>query len=515
MRRTLVATTALVAFCAPALADPQMGGTANVAIRSDILGTEPGVRRDAITDNVLHHIMESLVSYGEDIAVQPMLAKSWEISEDGTQWTFALREGVTFHNGAPMTADEVVWSWNHWLDPATEFACLDWYDGSEGFEITAVEAVDDLTVRFTANRPNPLFLSQIANFQCLPAIVHPDSAPGDEWDTPIGTGPFVVDAWNEGESIKLSRFDGYAALESEVSGYAGNKTTYLDGVVFQIVPETSTALAGLQTGDLDLVYQLEPTDRAELEGASEVAIHEGPSLEWNVLLLQTEDPVLTLPMRRAIAHAIDFPALAQAVSSGISEYNPSTIPVSSTYHDDAQKIGYDRDLAMVTELLEEAGYDGTPIVIQTNRRYNNMYRNAVLAQAMLQEAGINAELEVLEWPAHLDNYFNGKFQLSAFGYSARTEPVLNYQAMLGSKVSSAAYQWDTEDGQALLEQAAATTDPAELQSLLDRIHEAMIEEVPTLNLYNAFSIDATSERLKGYAVWPAGKPRLWGTWIEE
>ena len=109
-----------------------MGGTATVAIRSDILGTQPGVRRDAITDNVLHHIMESLVSYGEDIAVQPMLAESWTVSEDGTEWTFTLRDGVSFHNGEPMTAEDVVWSWNRWLDPATEFACLDWYDGSEG-----------------------------------------------------------------------------------------------------------------------------------------------------------------------------------------------------------------------------------------------------------------------------------------------------------------------------------------------------------------------------------------------
>ena len=247
-----------------------------------------------------------------------------------------------------------------------------------------------------------------------------------------------------------------------------------------------------------------------------MVLHEGPGLEWNVMLLQTNDPLLSnLSMRMAIAHAIDFPALAKAVSSGISEYNPSTIPDSSPFHDDAQAQGYTRDLDRVAELLAEAGYDGETLTIQTNRRYENMYQVAVLTQAMLQEARISAELDVLEWPAHLDNYFNGTFQMSAFGYSARTEPVLNYQAMLGSKDVSAAYQWDSDDAQAMLQEAAAMTDEAELQGVLDQIHEAMIAEVPTLNLFNQFSIDATSPRLQGYAVWPAAKPRLWGVWIEE
>lgn len=500
-----------------AAADPQHGGTARVAIRADILGTEPGVKRDAITDNVLHHLMETLVAYDGGINVRPMLAESWQVSEDGRTYTFTLRDGVSFHNGAPLTSAEVKWSWERWLDPETGWACTDWYDGTEGFAIESIDTPDDRTVVFNLNQANALFLGQMANFQCLPAVVHPDSVDdGGAWQEPIGTGPFTLAAWDQGESIRLERFEDYAAAPGEASGYAGPRQAWLDAVEFVIVPETTTALAGLQSGDLDLVYQIQPTDKAEIQDGSGVAFHEGPSLEWNVLLIQTDDALMSsLAMRRAVAHAIDFPVLAEAASSGVADYNPSTVPEGSAYHGPAHETGYERDLERVSALLQEAGYAGETLTIQTNRRYNNMYQNAVIIQAMLAEAGIESELEVLEWPAHLDNYFNGDFQLSAFGYSARTDPVLNYRSMLGDKASNAAYQWANEAAIELVNEAALITDFETRQEMIDRVHLMMIEDVPTLNLYNAFSIDATSPRLKGYAVWPGAKPRLWGVWIEE
>ena len=142
-----------------------------------------------------------------------------------------------------------------------------------------------------------------------------------------------------------------------------------------------------------------------------------------------------------------------------------------------------------------------------------MYQNAVIIQAMLAEAGINSELDVLEWAAHLDNYFNGQFQLSAFGYSARTDPALNYRSVLGE--DHPAFQWYNTDAIAMVNEAAVIGDPERRQALFDEVHRMMIEEVPTLNLYNAFNIDVTSNRLQGYQTWPAAKPYLWNVWIEE
>lgn len=513
----LMMTTAAIAAsvsAGTALADPVMGGTATVAMKSDILGTQPGVDRDGITDTLLHHVMEALVAYDADVQPQPMLAESWELSEDGATYTFTLRDDVTFHNGEPMTSAEVVWSWERWLDPETGWACADWYDGSEGLTIESISAPDERTVVFELDAANALFLTQIANIQCFTAIVHPDSVDADgNWVEPIGTGPYTIAEWNQGVSITLERNEDYTPAAGEPSAYAGARTAYLDAIEFVIVPETATALAGLQSGDLDLVDQIQPNDRNELN-ADLVQIYEAPSLEWNVLLLNAfEGPMASLEMRQAVALAIDFPVLAESASAGIAGYNPSTVPEGSIYHSDVHAVGYERDLDEVARLLEAAGYDGTPLMIQTNRRFNNMYQNAVIIQAMLAEAGINAELEVLEWAAHLDNYFNKEFELSVFGYSARTDPVLNYRSTLGE--DHPAYQWENAEAISMVNEAAVLGEPAARQPLFDAVHQMMIDEVPTLNLYNAFTIDVTSNRLQGYTVWPAAKPFLWNVWIEE
>ncbi|MBK0329036.1 ABC transporter substrate-binding protein [Rhodobacteraceae bacterium F11138] len=506
------------ALAAPTFADtPRMGGTAKVALGADILGTQPGVVRESGTDTVLHHIFEGLVAYDATLEVQPMLAESWEISDDGKTYTFTLRDDVTFHNGQPLTSADVKWSWERWLDAELGWGCTHWYDGSEALKIEAIETPDDTTVVFRLNIPSGLFLAQMSNFQCLPAIAHPDSVDADgNWVAPIGTGPFTLGEWEKGVSVTLNKNPDYAPASGEKSGYAGQRIAYLDSVEFMVVPEPATAMAGLRAGDLHLMVNIGPLEETELGRAANVEVLTGPGLEWSTLLVNVHDPVMKdLDMRLAVAHAIDFEALAKATTRGAVGYNPASYSGQSVYHTDVQKTGYTRDLDKAAELLERAGYDGTPLKIQTSKRYGNMFQNAVIIQSMLAEAGIEAELEVLEWPAHLDNYFQGKFQLSSFGYSARTDPVMNYWSVVGPHEESPAYQWNNEDAYGMTFEAAAETDPAKRQEIFDKIHTMMIEEAPTLNLYDEVNAAAINTALNNYEIWPGGKPRLWGVWLEE
>ncbi|MCX7561902.1 ABC transporter substrate-binding protein [Sulfitobacter sp. F26204] len=503
---------------APINADPpRMGGTAKVVLGSDILGTQPGVARDAGTDTVLHHIFESLVAYDDNLDVQPLLAERWDISDDGKAYTFTLRDGVTFHNGAPVTSAEVRWSWDRWLDPNTGWECTYWYDGTEGLKIESIDTPDPSTVVFHLNKSSGLFLAQMANFQCLTAIVHPDSVDADgQWVKPIGTGPFQLGEWNKGLSITLEKYPDYVPAAGEKSGFAGARIAYLDGVEFVIVPEVATAIAGLRSGDVHVVTDLNPTNEAELKASSNVEVMNGPGLEWMTLLLNIHDPVMQdKNMRLAIAHAIDFEGLARAVTHGKLGYNPTSYSSRSIYYGDVQATGYTRDLDKVTSYLVAANYDGDPLKIQTSRRYDVFYQNAVIIQSMLREAGIPSELEVLEWPAHLDNYFNGKFQLSSFGYSARTDPVMNYWSVVGPFEESPAYQWHDKEVYGMLGDAAIKVDQAKRQQLFDAIHTKMIEEAPTLNLYESINSAGVNTALKGYETWPAAKPRLWGVWLEK
>jgi peptide/nickel transport system substrate-binding protein len=195
-----------------------------VAINTDIRSTNPGVNRDANNDTIMHHMVESLVAYGEDLQVKPLLAESIAISDDGRSYRFRLRPGVLFHNGAALTAAHVVWNWHRFLDPATQWQCRRWYtddnDDPGTSIIVDVRAEQPDTVVFELQEPNALFLDQMANVQCPSAIVHPDSVAADgNWIEPIGTGPYRLAEWRRGEYVELRRFDQYHTPNGDADGY--------------------------------------------------------------------------------------------------------------------------------------------------------------------------------------------------------------------------------------------------------------------------------------------------------
>lgn len=482
-----------------------------IAMRSDIRGTNPGVERDVVTDDVMLHVVEPLVTYRADLSTAPLLAEAVEITEDGRVYTFTLREGVTFHNGAPLTAAEVKWTWERILDPATNWLCRNWYDGSRGLAIESVEAVDPRTVRFTLDRPSSLLLDRMANVQCNSGIIHPDSLNADgSWSRPIGTGPYRLAEWRRGEFVRLEQHEGYLSPPGETDGLAGNRSPSVATLKWLIIPESAAAKAALLSGQVHLVYGLQATDVPDLESSPDVVVHRGQSLDWNVLLMQTEEGPMADPrLRRAVAMALDTEAMAEVVTQDISAPNPSVVATASRYHDACHEQGYGHDPAAARRLLQEAGYEGAPLVIQTNRRFPNMYDVALLAQNMLASAGINAELEVLEWTTQLDNYYRGAFQLMAFGYTGRTDPALAYEAVLGDKSDNAFFQWQDEIAMELLAETTRITEPAARGERFCRIHQRMLDDVPMLNLFNHYGIDATRAGTDGYAMWPGLKPRLW------
>ncbi len=234
LRKTLIAVLAL-AVPAAALA----AGAIRVAANAEIRSTNPGVNRDANTDTVMLHMIEGLVGYKDDGTPAPLLAQSVQVSRDGKTYTFKLRPGVKFHNGAPLTSADVVWSWKRYLDPNTKWLCLSEFDGSQNLKIESVEATDPMTVVFRLNQPRPLFLTQIASFQCgSGAIIHKDSVnPDGSWKAPIGTGPFKLGEWKRGEWIELTAFKDYKPGPGPRDGYVGNKTPLADTVRWIVIKD--------------------------------------------------------------------------------------------------------------------------------------------------------------------------------------------------------------------------------------------------------------------------------------
>jgi peptide/nickel transport system substrate-binding protein len=507
--RVILAGLLALAVALPALAQ----GTIRVRLNADIRSIDPGVNRDANTDGVVLHMVEGLVAFTDSSDVAPLLADKVEVDESGTKYTFTLRQGVRFHNAAPLTAAEVLWTWRRYLDPATQWRCLPDFDGRGIAKITGIDAPNAATVVFTLEKPTALFLATMARADCgMSAILHPDSLGADgKLAAPIGTGPFRMGEWRRGQYIELTRFDGYAARTEPRTGYTGNKTPLVDRVRFVVIPDASAARAALLSGAVEVLTDVPNSDIPELRRRSDVRVDVVQAMGMNAILFQTRDPVMRdVRLRRALAVAIDLPELVRAVSDGLSEPNASVIPSASAFHQAAQKEAYRRDLAEARRLLREAGYQGQRLKMLTTRRYSSVFDQSVLVQAMAAEAGINIELEVLDWATLLDRYVKGDYQLMSFTYSARLDPSLSFEMITGPKDSQPRKVYDEAAVHPLLAQSMAITDRGARQELFDRMHRMMLAHVPLIVLLNGSEVSAVRANVEGYANWAAGQPRLWG-----
>jgi len=512
--RTAALALGMTAAVLPALAQPAAGAgqTLRIQINSDIRSTDPGGNRDDNTDNVLLHVGEGLVALREDTSVGPMLASKVDTSADGLTYTFTLRDGVKFQNGATLTADDVLWSWQRYLKPTSGWRCLSEFDGKGMTKVLSVEAPNPKTVVFKLDRASSLFLTMMARPDCGgAAILHRSSVGADgQWKEPVGTGPYKLKEWKRGQYVELTRFDGYTSRTEPRDGLTGGKKAEVENLRFVVIPDSAAAKAALYSGGIDAFISPSPSDVIEMRKRSDVLVDTTPVMTMVALLLQTGDPVLKdVRIRRALALSLDTPEVARSVTEGLSAVNNSVVPSTSPYYDAVQGGGFKRDLAAAKKLLAEAGYRGQPIRMIANKRYEALYSAAVLVQAMASEAGINIELEVLDWATQLDRYTKGQYQSMAFVYSARIDPALNYEMVSGDKAAQPRKVWDSPYAQTRLTEAMVSRDKARRQVLFDEMHQQMLQDVPMIVLFNASDATAMRKSVSGFKGWAPAKPRFW------
>lgn len=506
-------TFAAAALLAAPLAQAQ---SVTVALNADIRSTNPGVNRDDNTDGVTLNMVEGLVGYRENGTVGPLLAEKVDQSADGLTYTFHLRQGVKFHNGATMSSADVLWSWQRYMDPKTEWRCIADFDGRSGLKVTAATAPDANTFVMVIDKPSALFLDSLARTDCgMTAVLNKASVNADgTWNQPVGTGPFKFAEWKHGEYVSVTRFDDYSSPPGDkVDGYVGNKKPLVKDVKFLVVPDISTAKAGLLSGAIDIA-QILPSDAPELKDSGKVDVLTPASAVKHVLLFQTRDTVLqNVKLRQAIAASLDMPQLVAAASDGIGKPNNAPIPPQSAYSDAVQHTGYAYDPAKAKALLKEAGYKGEVIKIIANKRLSvPSFPAAVIAQAMMQSVGINAEIEVLEWATQLDRYNKGAYQMMSFSYSSRMDPALSFEQFMGPKDKQPRKIWDNPEAQALLDKASVLSDTGERQKLFDELYKLQLVDTPLIIMFNGIEASAQGKRIQGEPYWE-GKQRLWGVGV--
>jgi peptide/nickel transport system substrate-binding protein len=486
--------------------------TLTAVLNADMRSSNPGVNRDDNTDTVVLHIVEGLVGYDEGGSVGPLLAEKVDLSQDGKIYTFTLRKGVKFHNGADLTSADVLWSWNRYMDPKTDWRCPGHPDGRSGLKVVSATAPDANTFVMELNAPNALFLDTLARTDCGgTAIIHKDSVKADgSWDKPIGTGPFKLGEWKRGQSIQLLAYEGYVSPKGDKrDGMLGSKRPLVKEARFMVIPDAATVKAGLMAGSLD-VASVPEIDAAELKAHPKLNVVTGTNPVRHGMIIQTRDPLLkNVKLRQAIAASIDFPELVANVTNNLGQPNNSPIYMTSKYFGAAEKQGFKYDPALARKLLQEAGYKGEKITILANKRSTApSFNTAVIAQQMMQAVGINAEIEVLEWATQLDRYNKGNYQMQAFSYSGRFDPALGFEQISGLKDKQPRKVWEDPEALALIDKSMVVADVAERQKIFDELHKRFIEQVPSIFTHNDVDIVAHSKRVSGVKPWMS-KLRLW------
>ncbi|HEY4030623.1 MAG TPA: ABC transporter substrate-binding protein [Caulobacteraceae bacterium] len=514
MRATppLVALAA-AAFAALAVPAAHAETVLKARLTADIMTLQPGVRRDQNTDDVILHMVEGLVAYRENGEVAPLLAKSWTISADGRTYTFPLRSGVLFHNGQPLTAADAVFSLKRYFAPGSGWRCTSEF-GKHGIaQVEAVTAPDPMTVQIRLSQPAPLFLKTLARTDCAEAGIYSRASvgPDGKWRSLIATGPFMIGTWKHGQYIELARFSHYAALPGPRDGNTGGKAALVDRVRFLVIPDSSAARAALLSGSLDVIDSLPPTELGGVRGDKRVKLLQAPSADMWVILFQVQDPVLAdARLRRAVALTVDTAGLTRAITWGTSKPDNSPIPTISAYFDPAQAKLRQVNLAEARRLAKEAGYHGQPIRLMTNRQLPQMFDAAVLIQAMARQAGINFQIETVDWASEVEHYAAGKYQALSFSFGARLDPSMSFDMLIGDKKDDPRKAWDSPQAEALLQKTLGVDDKAARQALFDQLQQQFLRDTPAIVLFNATRISAVRANVTGFNEWAAQQQRLWG-----
>ncbi|MBI0435877.1 ABC transporter substrate-binding protein [Roseomonas sp. KE0001] len=481
-------------------------------IGSDLRGLMPGVSPDVATGAVLQHIYEGLVAWRSDGSVSPMLAESIDTSADGRAVTFTLREGLRFHNGAPVTSREVAWTWGRFLDPKMNWPCRTAFDGTRQVHVTAVEPVDARRVTFRLAEPSPVFLSMMARSDCdSSGIAHPDAVDAEgRWSKAVGTGPFMLEEWRRGQYVQIARFPDYVSRTEAPDGLAGAKAAQVDRIRFTLIPDPSAARVALQAGNLDVLQEVDPTLAKELEAAPGIRVAHSPTAGLNTVLIRASDPVLAdARVRQAIVAAVDAAGMRESLYAGFGAPGTSLVHTTSRFYTNVQKGEIGFDPARAATLLRQGGYRGQPVTITSNSQFGLMKDTAILLQAQLEAAGINAKVEILEFGAQLQKYFRGDYQLMVWNVTPYLDPVFTFDRFVGAPDASPDKVWRSAAANDLLAKLSATPEGPARQPVFDALHHQFLQDAPMLVWANRETIAAMRDTVRGFEPWPGLKPRYW------
>ena len=483
-------------------------------------GLDPGVTNNSFAQYVIINCFEGLVTYDESGSVVGGSAESWDVSEDGTVYTFHLRDGLKWSDGSPLTAQDFVYSIQRVLTPdtAAQYVSMvtsyvkgaqEYYDGTGSAEDLGVKAVDDQTLEITLLQPTSYFIDVLSRWVYDPVQQATVEANGDSWstsaDTYICNGPFKVTEMNSNESVVLEKNENYWD--------ADNVT--LDKLTFRYILDNSTALTAYESGEVDGIISVPSSDYARLK-AENAGLQVSPSYgtvyyNINCSVAPYDNPLV----RKALCLAIDRQSLIDNVVQTDAE--PAYSFLAPGYMVDGKDITDGRsnyglsataDVEAAQEALAEAGYpngEGFP-TLQLSYYQDDTVSKIVEAMAEMLKNNLNINVEVSsnDWAIFYDNVLQGNYQVAAMGWSADYLNPMSFLPLFKTGDSTNNSFYSNPDYDALVEQVMVETDPQKAAELTMQAADIASNDYCCLPLYYKSNTFLMHDNISGYYMTASG-----------
>ena len=403
MVKSILFGTAALALCFAHAAQAQFvcpvkGGSMTFALEARVPNLDQHAGNAAATRNVAMNIFETLLTRDEKLAPMLELAESMTEAPDGMSYTFKIRPGIQFHNSKPLTSADVAASFNRYKRVGVDRSIL---NAAAGWDTP-----DPATFVIRMTAPLPTFIEQLSSFTA-PIVIIPaenENAPPPQLPS-IGTGPYMLDELRPDSFIRLKRYDSYKpdTRHKDLEGFAGYKQPCLDTVTYRMMTEPAARTAALEVGEIQGVEDVPVASQKRLAANKDITMSKLDTF-WLQVAIQNFafPPTNNLLVRQAMLAAMDFEEIMEAASEG--QYRPMNgfqYPGQAYYTEAGKNLLNQKNPAKAKRLLAEAGYKGEKVILLTNREFPVMYNTSLVMAEQLKAAGINAELQVLDWPAAL------------------------------------------------------------------------------------------------------------------
>lgn len=491
---------------------PKKGGDLVFAGEAKVNSLDQYASNTISTRNLAMNIYEPLMTRNEKNEPITDLAETMEESADKLTYTFKLRQGIKFHNGKDMTSADVMASFNRYAKLGIERSNL--------ANVEKWEAPDKFTFVIKMKKAQPTFIEDLSSFS-VPINVIPAEQENAEALRlePIGTGPFQVVEYIADSHVKLKRYEGYKpnTKYEERTGFGGYKVACVDTVTYRIVTEPGSRVAGLETGELMAVEDVPTKSQADLKKNAKITLV--PLENWwvHIMLPNTKTAITqNVAFRRAVQAALDMDEIMDASTDGAYKLNVGfQYPGRASYTDVGKETYNQKNAATAKKFLAEAGYKGEPVIFMTNKDYTSMYNAALVTTEQLKAVGINAKLEVVDWPTSVNRMSKDAEGWHFFYTGWGTQPALGALATIKFFIPPGGTQAPTPPDPALEAAYAEMQNGADFaarQAGFVKAQKIVLDKVYAVPFGSLTKVQAVRSNVKGFT--PFRAPRFSNVWIE-